>query len=190
MTPPEPQIVSTMNGLAQERLTLEVLKDERTKAFQAALAAVRAEHEGGLTEVQKQIDNLDGRIWVLAENHRSELLPGDKRSFVTLAAKFKFRKTSGGDRIIDTEEVMAIARKLGVIKQIADPPTRRWKVNSKKLTAWLARHPELRKRFGTALERIPEGESLTIQPNEAYVTVFDNERITPPSVSINRPTKS
>ena len=190
MTPPVPQVVSTMNGLAQERLTLEVLKNERKNALEADLASIRAEHEGGLIAVQEQIDSLDGRIWKLAADHRSELLPGNERSFATLAATFRFRKTGGGIKVNDAEEVMEIARKLGIVRQVASPPSQKWKLCIKKLTAWAAKHPELLKRFGTALKEIPKSESLNIQPNAGYVTIFDNERISPPPVGIKKPAKS
>ena len=82
----------------------------------------------------------------------------------------------------DGEGVMAMARKIGVVRKIADP-IRAYKLNRKKFIAWLKKHPEHYEAFDEYLE-ISDKESLSIKPNSTYMVTHDSQRISPPSVTI------
>lgn len=187
VTDVDPQVISEANGLAQERFALELEWNRRVQAFKDQQTALRAEHEDELAQLQIRIDEIDGRVWGLIEQHRTQLLTKGMRSFATLSALFKLRKTGGGTKVIDADKIMKVARRLRVLKQFANPPKQTWTLDSKRFLSWLENRPELRKLFADGIEVTAEGESLTLQPNETYVVVHDNQRISPPSISIKKP---
>jgi hypothetical protein len=85
---------------------------------------------------------------------------------------------------------MEVARQLGVIRQIADPPKGGWKFNAKKFWAWLERRGELREHFAEAIEQTEDSEGLTIYPNSNYTVMHGLDRVSPPPVSIKSPSSA
>lgn len=183
----DPAIIAELNDLVDQRLTLEARRASIVRQHQAEEAALKQSYTALLSEVEGEIKPLDTSIWEFIQKHRGVLISPTKQSFATMVAKFQFRKTTGKDKVTDADGLLDIARKLGVVRKVADPPTGKWRVNRDSFFGWLEKNDGLRSLFAGVIEHTDDNEGLTIQPNATHTVMHDLERITPPSVSIERP---
>lgn len=182
MTNANQDVVSEVDALAEERFSLEVEKTALAQKFKSDEAALKASYQDQLAAITARIGEVDAALLAKIKGNRAKLIAKGKQSFVTLVAKFQFKKASDTDKVKDADGVMAVARKLGVVRQIAKP-VREYKLDRRMFGAWLKKHPEYRDAFAKHLEE-RAGESLTMQPNGTYMVTHDSKRISPPSVSI------
>lgn len=178
--------IEALNQAARDRITLEVRLNEEQQLFNQSLNALKSEHEPRLIRIQNLIDDKDAEIWRIIEMNRSALIAEGKKSFVTMWVVFQFRTVRSKTIVKDAVGIMKTARKLGMVRKIAALRTE-WKLDTKKFLAWLDAHGEKHTYFADFIDYIEESESLTMQPNETYVTQHDSERISPPSIKINPP---
>ena len=178
----EPAAITDIDMLAEERFHLEVQREDLIKTFKTEEAELKKRFAQDIAPVEDRISQLDAELIHRINDNRDRLIARGKQSFVTLVARFQFKKSTITDKVQDTSGVMEVARRLGVVRQIADP-IRGYKLNRRKFGAWLKAHPEHREAFDEYLE-LQSGESLTMQPNSTYTVKHDSQRVSPPSISI------
>lgn len=188
--PADPAIIAEVNEVTNERLILAAQEAELTRQFRADKDALEADFARQLTELHLEIKPVDERLWALLQKHRNVLIAPGKQSFITMAAKFQFKKESGKERVTDSGAVMETARLLGIVRQIADPPKGGWRYNTKKFWSWLEQRGEMREHFADQIEVTQDTEGLTIYPNSNYTVLHDLERVSPPPVSIKSPSSA
>lgn len=186
MNAPEPQLVSELNDLAELRLTLQVQQDSVKARLEAAQAATREEFAAELQEIAEQIRSVNQQILAKVEAGKSTLIGKGMRSFVTLCAKFQLRTVPAKVEVLDKVGVMATARRLNVVRHVANPPSREWRFSQVKFLAWLKQKGKQQAQFEPFINRIDEGEVLFIQPNTGHTVWHDGNRISPPSVTITK----
>lgn len=133
--------------------------------------------------IRKETD-LDYRITMLVDEHRSTLVATGKKSFATRIAKVQFRAVGETIKVHDKDGIMRVARKLGVTKQIAKPPKMQYVFNVVMFKAWLRKNGERRHLFEKFFEDVPAGESLHLQPNDSHQVFYDGQRLSPVSIRI------
>ena len=180
------EVIDDLNELAKSRFDVQVRIDAENQQFKNDKTALETAHAARLAALTKEADALDSQLWEKIEPNRSSLIVRGKKSFITALAKFQFREVPGKDKVGDSDGIMNAARRLGVVRQIANP-VHYWKFDSKKFFAWLDRNGENRPHFAEFIEEGTDGESLTIQPNSNYTVHLDKKRVSPPSISIKKP---
>jgi phage host-nuclease inhibitor protein Gam len=185
VTNPLTKVIEKLNRLGRTRAELELTKQAEIQKFKDAKAALEASHGAKLAKIEADIEKTDPQIDQTITERRSELIQKDKQSFTTSEWKFQFRKAPGKTKVTDADGAMEIARKLGIVRKVADPPTR-WKFNQKKFLEWLDRNPEQRARFESVLEDTEDGETLHMSPNSGHTVFHDSKRVSPPSITITR----
>lgn len=183
MTDANTEVIDQLNELAEKRFLVELERNKSNEEHKSAVAELEAQHKGVLAAFDTDIQTLDKQIADLIRKNRKSLIEADKKSFVIMRAKFQFRGYDKKTTVTDAKAIMEVARKLGVVKQIAKIAVA-WKFNQAKFFAWLAKHEELRPKFDPFLETKTAGESLTMAPNTNYTVHHDSKRISPPSIGI------
>lgn len=186
MTDADPEVIAEINELVESRFQLEVEREAENRRFQAAMADLSREHQDKLNEFAERERELDPAIWRLLNDNRPTLIARGKRSFVTMRAKFQFREVPARLEVLDKVGIMEAAHRLGVVKQIANPPKGGWKFNQKKFHAWLTSSGDLCRHFEAFVDQTAKTESLTVQPNATYTVEYDSQRISPPSITIQK----
>lgn len=182
MSDTDTKIIDDLNDLADKRFLVQIKIDDANASHKSAVAALVAAHERVLSALTSEAAGLDQQIAAIIQPNRGSLIERGKQSFVIMRAKFQFRKPSGKTKITDAAGIMDVARKLGVVRQIAKP-SYVWKLNQSKFFDWLDKHGEMRTHFEEYLDDSSK-ESLTMQPNAGHTVHHDSKRISPPSVSI------
>lgn len=190
MTDANKEVVDQLGYMAEQRFQLELDKQRLEREFDDAEAALRADYEQKRSRLQAQIDKQDGRLWSEIDEHRSTLIQRGKKSFPTAPAIFKLRNPSTKYKVTNAKGVLKAARRLRIMREIADPPKRTWRLNQRKFIKWIENNPGWAHFFGAYVEDISGNESLTIQPNGTYTTYYDNRRVSPPPVKIERKQES
>lgn len=185
MSDPKNEAIESLNEKCERRFQFEVKRDELIKELETKIATLQSEYAPRIAEIQTPIDALDAEIWDEAKSNYEMLVERGKRSFATMIAKFQFRDKPGTTKVVDAAGIMNLARKLGVIRKIAEPQPR-WKLNNKKFLAWLEANPQLKSRFADFIQQEEATETLGLQPNSGYIVHHDSRRISPPSVSIKK----
>lgn len=190
MTDADRELIDDLGKRADNRFWLVLEKERLEQELQDRQAAVLAEFEPRLSEVQEAIERVDDGFWHDIEENRSTLIKSGKNSFPTLEAIFQLRKVRGLKiKVTDKEGVLKVARRLRITREIANPPKGGWRLDQKKLLRWLEKNPGWHHFFGAYVEDLSGEESLTIRPNGTYTTYYRNERISPPSVKIEKKKK-
>lgn len=187
MTSADPQVVTDLDDLARNLFKHQITGDAQTARFKAAEAALKAEYEANMEPILDLIRSASARVWGLISANRGTLIAEGKKSFVTSAAKFQLRSSTAKVKVADSEGVMAVARRLGVVRKIANPPRHTWLLDKDRFLAWLDANPDLRDQFAEFLDETEASEGLTIQPNGTYTVFHNSERISPPSVKVEKP---
>ena len=177
------EVIEKLDALAEQRFLAQVKLDKATEEYKTAIAVLTADHEKVQTSLQSEINALDSQIYDTIQANRNELIRRGKKSFAIMKAVFQFRSSDPKTKIADSAGIMSVARKLGVVRQIAKVSIS-WKLNQSKFFQWLDKHGELRPHFEDYLEEVEAGESLTMKPNTNYTVFHDSKRISPPSISI------
>lgn len=183
------QVINKLNRLGRDRALLKLNEDAENQRYKDAKARLDATHEKNLARIAAQIEKVDPQIDETIAERRSDLIESGKQSFTTSEWKFQFRKAPGKTEVTDADAVMDVARKLGVVRKVADPP-KRWKFNPKKFLEWLESHPEERARFDAFLEDSEDGETLHMSPNSGHTVFHDSKRVSPPSITIKTTKRS
>lgn len=183
MTDADTKVIDELNELAEQRFVVQLKLDDANQKYKAAVAALDAVHEHKLAAFQAEIDTLDAKISNKIKTNRKALIESGKQSFVIMRARFQFRKTKPKTTVKDAKAIMDMARKLGVVRQVAKLKCS-WGLNQGKFFDWLNTNGEFRSQFEDYLEVTEAGESLTMQPNTNYTVHHDSKRVSPPSVSI------
>ena len=183
------QVINKLNRLGRDRALLKLNEDAENQRYKDAKARLDATHEKNLARIAAQIEKVDPQIDETIAERRSDLIESGKQSFTTSEWKFQFRKAPGKTNVTDADTVMDIARKMGIVRKIADPP-KRWKFNQKKFLEWLESHPEERARFDAFLEDPEDGETLHMSPNSGHTVFHDSKRVSPPSITIKTTKRS
>lgn len=181
----DPEVLDSINKLAERRFALQVQLDKSNADFKAAQASAAADHSALITPIQAEIDEIDSQLVEKVEAHRSQLIGSKRKSFTTIVATFQFKKVAGKLKVVDDKGLMAAARKLGIVRKIARQVLV-WKLDQAKFAAWLAKNGEYRMKLGDFIEGPSEGESLSLKPNGTYTVVHDDKRISPPSITIKK----
>ena len=185
VTDVDPKVLARINRLAQRRFTLEVKSKASKEAFKMRQDAAKERQARKDAAMEASIAKVDAQIVGAIAGHRSSLIEVGRQSFATLIASFQFRRLPGKPKVIDPDGLMAVARKKGVVRDVADPPpSRAWVFNPKKFFTWLDTHGEHFEDFIDFIDVPEDGESLTMKPNGTHVVVHDGKRISPPSVTI------
>lgn len=183
------QVINKLNRLGRDRALLKLREDSENQRYKDAKARLDATHERNLAQIAAKIEQVDPQIDETIAKRRSDLIEAGKQSFTTSEWKFQFRKAPGKTKVTDADGVMEVARKLGIVRKIADPP-KRWKFNQKKFLGWLESHPEERARFEAYLEDTEDGETLHMYPNSGHTVFHDSKRVSPPPITIKTTKRS
>jgi len=175
-------VVDKLNGMIRLLFETTVRRDEALKPIKAREAALQAEKQKVLQQFDPAIEDMKAAIKQLIVDNRSELLASGKQSFATVAAIFQFRKASGQMKITDRSGIMKVARRFGVVRKIARLSMER-KLDAALFKQWLDKHPEMSTLFEDFVE-VNGGETLSVKPNTGYTVYFNNQRISPPSTSL------
>lgn len=177
--------IEILNKVIQQRFALQTELEAEKSLFKSMVAILKAAHVEQTKPLQAEIEALDEQLWHTIERDRANLITKGKKSFVTMYAKLQFRSIPSTTKVIDAVSVMDVARKLGIVRKIAKP-TNTWRFSTTMFLKWLSTHDEYRHYFEPYIDDLPEGESLTMQPNDNYTVHHDSKRLSPPSVTINR----
>ena len=182
----DPAVIAHLNALAEERFKLQVASDEKDKTFKDQQAAQVAAHAADKAPLQAKMDEIDVELWELTTGHRSELIAPSRQSFTTGVARFQFTNKELRPKATDPKAIMKIARDQGFVRFVGKP-IRRYEYDPSKLSAALSKlGSRVRKMLEPFIEMVG-GETLSMKPNGSHVVVHDGKRLTPPSVSIKRP---
>ena len=169
------QLSTQLDDLAAERLRVEATMNAEKEAHRGAVRALEDEHADRMSEYVRRAQELDRTIWLTIRQHWSTLMPGSARSFRTMRVTFSMKKVNATTAVIDKDAIMELARKLGVVKQLADPPRAGWTFNKKKFLAWLQRTEKYRARFKEFLRETPTHDSLSVKYYVGDPAIFSNE---------------
>ena len=186
MTDVNPRTIRTIDRLVDKLFNTELRRKSIDERFKQNKAVLERRHAAALQALNDREAAIGRGIWQIIAANRDRLIATGRRSFVTMTAKFQLRTTPARTEILDKQGIMDTARRLGVVKQIADPPKMEWRFNQKKFLAWLAKHDEYRDDFEAHFDEVDADESLTAQPNSNYTVSFNNKRLTPPSITIKK----
>jgi phage host-nuclease inhibitor protein Gam len=181
-----PRITRALDREAGKRFTIAVRRKNLNDSFKQKEAALESKHAAALSKLEARAANVDRGIWKIIEENRSLLIAAGRRSFVTMTARFQFRTVGSRTEILDKQGIMDTARRIGVVRQIADPPKNEWHLNRTKFLAWLDKHGEYHREFEPYLDDIEKHDSLSIKPNTNYTVMLDNKHLTPPSITIDK----
>ena len=185
MTDVDAELISQLSSLGMRVLELKVAEDELNRAYEVKLAALNAAHANNLERLQVERASTYNALRSVIHDNRSQLITSGKQSFTTMEVVVQLRKTPPTLKVIDAAAVMQVARRLGVIRKVAEPPKQMWRLNQKKFFKWLEKNGEHREAFDEHLSETKGGESITIRPNTGQTVMFNNKRIAPPSVTIH-----
>ena len=182
-------LINRLNRLGRTREHLELMLKSENERYKKEQETGRIRHSRRLATITARIEKTDPEIWNGIAARRDELIPKDKKSFVTSERRFQFKAVPFRQKVTDANAVMALARKLGIVTPISDPPSRRRIFNSTKFFEYLESHGELRERFEEWIDETGGGdeETLHMSPNADYTTFYDGERLSPPSITIKSP---
>lgn len=181
-----PRITRSLDREADKRFIIEVRRKNLDDSFKQKKAELEGKHAAALSRLEARAATADRGIWKIIEENGSLLIAAGRRSFVTMTARFQLRSVGPRTEILDKQGIMDTARRIGVVRQIADPPKNEWRFNRSKFLAWLDKHGEYRSEFELYLDEVDEHDSLSIKPNTNYTVVLDNKRLTPPSITIDK----
>lgn len=177
------RIVAELNRHAKERLAYEVDMQKLTKDQAAERNAMNRRHEADLAVIATRISRTDQQISAIIAEHRHDLFLPGKKSFTTYVASFALRTVPARIAVTDTNAIMSMARRRGVIRKIAIP-VRKYTFNLERFRAWFAHCDELRVHFEQFVEDVPEHESLSMKPNDKNPVVYSGEHLTNRSITI------
>lgn len=181
----DPEVLDSINKLAERRFALQVQLDGKNADFKAAQAVAVADHNALVAPIQAEIDEIDARLSEAVSAHRDQLVGPKRKSFATMVATFQFKNVTTKLKVLDDKGLMAAARKLGVVRKIARQVVT-WKLVHTKFATWWEENGEHRAALIDFVEPPMEGESLSMKPNGTYTVVHDGSRISPPSVTIKK----
>lgn len=187
MSNANPAVLRRLNSRARTLFALQVGLDARKAKFKADEAALKDKYEDDVASIQKKMQQAGAEVWKQIEENRGTLIKAGMKSFVTLAAKFQLKDSPGGIKVLDIDGLMDFARAKGLLKKVAVPPSHQWKYDRKTLLASIDKDPNLLKTLAAFIEEAPKGEGLTIQSNGTYVVEHGKDRISPPSVKVEKP---
>ena len=183
----KPAVLRRLNSRARTLFSLQVGLDARKAKFKTDEAALKEKYEADVASIQAKMRQAGAEIWKQIGENRGALIKPGMKSFVTLTAKFQLKDSSGGIKVTDVDGLMEFARAKGLLKKVAVPPSRQWKYDRKTLLASLDKDPKLRETLAAFIEEDPKVEGLTIQPNGTYLVEHGKNRISPPSVKVEKP---
>lgn len=181
-----PEVIKLLDTLAQDRFRLEAEQQHLDAEYKADEARLMAAYAQRVAPVAQQIVELDDTIWRLVHAHRITLIAAGKQSFAIASATFQFRAQKPKLVPVDVDGIMKAARGLRVVRDIADPPVRKWAFNKQRFLAWLESHARFYPYFEKYLEITDGGESLSVKPNAAHPVFHDKDRLTPCSFTIRK----
>jgi hypothetical protein len=187
MSNANPAVLGLLNELAQLLLTLQVRLNARKAKFKSDTAELKKEYETDTASIQEEMRRVGAEIWKLIGENRGTLIKSGMKSFVTLAAKFQLKDSPGGIKVTDVDGLMVFARAKGLLKKVAVPPSHQWQYDRRTLLASIDKDPKLREMLAAFIEEDPKVEGLTIQPNDTYLVEHGKDRISPPSVKVEKP---
>ncbi len=138
---------------------------------------------------EADIDGLIKELHQLIVAHDDELFPGEgkdkAKSFATTFAVVRSRTTPVEAAVTDQAEAVRLALRAGIFKQVGQVVRVRT-VDLDKLQAWLAANPNHKyaKRLAALVSPAGTKKSLSIRPNDGYLTSYDPRRLTPNSTPL------
>lgn len=178
------QVIDKLNQLGRTRVRLELSRNAAIQKAKNAKAAIDERLSTQLSGIEAKIEAIDPKIGVTIADHRSALVAEGKQSFTTSEWKFQFRKVPGKMQVTDADAIMGIARRLGIVRKIADPPTQEWRFSLKKFLEMLEENPEYNSYFDDYIDQPDETETLHMSPNSGHTVYHDSKRVSPPSIRI------
>ena len=138
---------------------------------------------------EADISDLIKKLHQYIVDHDDELFPGEgdakSKSFATNFAVVRSRTTPVEASIANQEEAVRLALRAGIFKQVGEVVRIRT-VDLDKLQTWLGANP--RHKYAKRLDALitPAGtkKSLSIRPNDGYLTSYDPKRLTPNSTPL------
>ncbi len=182
----DPKAIEILNEFAERRFHLEAMKQDIDTQYKADEARLKAAYGNRIAPLATRIAELDALIWQMVQTHRQDLVKPGKQSFAIASATFQFRKIKAKMVPIDTDGIMAAAKRLSLIRKIADPPVVKWTFNRQRFFAWLESHTDYLERFRPYMEITDESESLSVKPNTGHPVFHDKDRLTPQPFTIKK----
>ena len=179
-------VVKQLNQLTSQLFRLKIEDQMSKDRYNKAAAKLSRDFEDDQQRIGREIEVVSAEIWQLIAANRSQLIADKKRSFVTAVGVFQFKAFTGTTKVADGAGVMAVARRLGVVRKIAVPQYT-WKLNLKKFRDWLEKHDEYRPEFQEFLVDTDSGERLYVRPNEKHPIFTGSKRLVTESVTIESP---
>lgn len=183
VTDVNPKVRDRLSTLARRRILIEARHDKLRQRNKERREAIKTVYDRMVNRIEAQAAKVDDMLWRAIDKNRDQLIPGGKRSFTTRWVKFQFKNVPATTKVKDEAGIVSVARKRGALKKVANPT---WVVDDKKLLAYLDENPDERKHYQDHLEEIAEHETLSIKLNEGHDVTFDNKRLTPKAVSVQK----
>lgn len=126
-----------------------------------------------------------GELHTLITNNKGNLLTGKLKSFAMTYGKVAFKAKRLVFKIADKKAVEKLARKDGILNTVGKFE-RVWKPDAKALEAWLAANPGKAKKYAPFVEKTGGYDEVFAQPNGAYLTEFDPNRLTAEGIKLEK----
>lgn len=115
--------------------------------------------------------------------NKAILLSGKLKSFATTFGIVSFTQKAEAYRVTDPKGFEKKARRERRLRELGNI-VQTWKPNAKLINKWLQSNPAAAKRFGPFIEKVGGYDELFVQPNDAYLTDYDPNRLTVRSVNL------
>ncbi|HEX8390406.1 MAG TPA: hypothetical protein VF597_03225 [Candidatus Saccharimonadales bacterium] len=189
-------IVRQLNELARQLFDLARLRKKVTDEYKADQEARKSAYEAErdrrkvafdtvISPIQFQIDQARKEMTELVSQHRSALLTGSLKSFATTMAIFSYRKAPLSFKLEDSTAATAVARKLGILRQVGKMRIS-WDIDPAKLKTYLDTHPGAVESFADCVRFAdPDAQSLSAKPNDAYLTMHDSDQLSDAAIKLS-----
>lgn len=175
-------LLKRLFDVARRRKQLKNEYDQR-------LGALKAIYERDDKVYAQQLKEAKSALYELVTENKSKLLTGTLKSFAMLYGKVAFKQKRKTFKVTDKSAVEKLARKDRILTSVGQFE-RVWKPDAKKLEQWLERNPDKAAQYEAFVERDGGYDEIFAQPNDAYLTKFDPNRLSNESIKLEAPDES
>lgn len=176
--------INRINALSRRIFRLNSKRAALKSKHQAAQDRLKSKFSAEDTKLKAQFDSDTAELAGLVRKQKDRLVEPGKQSFVTMFAKFGFRRSKTA-KVVDKDGVDKKIRDLGITKQVAK---RRvvvvYDFQLELLEELLEKRPDLKPEFDGLIEWPGDKESLNVKPNEAYFTQHDSSRLSDKAIPL------
>lgn len=175
-------LATRINNLVKDLLELiNELKDEEL-ILTRSVAAATSERADVRADLEREIKETKELLRELIMSKQAKLFLVGKRSFDTLYGSISLRDTAGSTKVVNGKELLALARKLGVVRKLFTMKIS-WTFSVTKFEQWVEKFPELAELFYQYLDVTTRHDKLSLKPHEPRVKAINLDRISSEAIS-------